>query len=155
MHTMLERINTFFLLREFTNVMQKIIENKVNNVSLYTASNTGVNAGRVLKMEQIMSHVRHTGETLQWSQLVARLGDDSEELETALSKILLYLFEPSFNCNMYHICCLYTYITDVCVLKIQRYKPVNVPLVYQILHAWIIEKTGPNILLRILNCMDT
>jgi hypothetical protein len=41
--------------------MQQIIEIKVNNVSLYTTHNKGVNAERVLKMEQIMSHVRHTG----------------------------------------------------------------------------------------------
>lgn len=134
--------------------MQQMIENKVDNVSLYTAYSTGVNAERVLKMKQIMNHVRHTGKTLQWSQLVSRLVDDSEELETSLSKILVYLFEPSFNCNMYHIVCVYTYITDVCVF-IQQYKPVNVNQIYHVLHAWVIEKKGNNILLRILNCMDT
>ena len=51
-------------MRELTNVTQQIIENKVNNVSLYTTHHAGVNAERVLKMEQITSHVRHTGETL-------------------------------------------------------------------------------------------
>jgi hypothetical protein len=105
MHT-LERINTFFLLRELTNVMQQIIENKVNNVSLYTTHNTGVNAESVLKMEQIMSHVRHAGESLQWTQLVSRLVDDFEELETTLSKILLYLFETYL---------LFIYIYNGCV----------------------------------------
>ena len=88
---MLERINNIFLLRELTNVMQQIIENKVNNVSFYTTHNTLANAEHVLKMEQIMNHVRHTGKSLQWKQLVFRLVDDSEELETSLSKILLCL----------------------------------------------------------------
>ena len=132
-------MNTFFLLRELTNVMHQIIENKVNNVSFYTIHNTWANVECVLKMEQIMNHVRHTGESLQWTQLVSRLVDDSEEPETTLSKILLYLFETPFNCNMYHIFCLYTYIMDVCVLKIQRYKPVNVNQVYHVLHAGIVD----------------
>ena len=72
--------------------MRQIIENKVKNVSFYTTHNTWANVERVLKMEQIMNHVRHTGESLQWTQLVSRLVDDSEELETTLSKILLHLF---------------------------------------------------------------
>jgi hypothetical protein len=77
---MLERINTFFSLRELTNVMHQIIENKVNIVSFYTTHNSWANVERVLKMEQIMNHVRHAGESLQWTQLVSRLVDDSEEL---------------------------------------------------------------------------
>jgi hypothetical protein len=93
--------------------MQQIIENKVNNVTFYTTHNTWANVERVLKMEQIRNHVRHTGESLQWTQLVSRLVDDSVELETTLAKILHYLFETPFNCNMYHICCLYTYIADI------------------------------------------
>ena len=115
----------------------------------------GLNVKRVLKMEQIMNHVRHAGKSLQWTQLVSHLVDDSEELETTLSKILLYLFETPFNCNMYHICCLYTYIADVCVLKIQRNKPINLNQIYKVLHAWILEKMGTSILQRILNCLYT
>jgi hypothetical protein len=79
-------------LRELTNVMHQIIENKVNNVSFYTTHNAWANVECVRRMEQIMNHVRHTGECLQWTQLVSCLVDDSEELETTLSKILLYLF---------------------------------------------------------------
>jgi hypothetical protein len=96
--------------------LHQIIENKVNIVPFYTTHNAWANVERVLKMEQIMKHVRHLGESLQWTQLVSCLVDDSEELETTLSKILLFLFETPFNCNMYHICCLYTYTADVCVL---------------------------------------
>lgn len=153
--TMFERINTFFLLRDLTNVMHQIIENKVNNVKFYTTHNTGVIVERVLKMEQIMKHVRHTGESLQWSHMVSRLVEDSEELEITLAKILHYLFEPPFNVNVYHICCLYTYISDVCVLKIQRNKPVNLNNIYRVLHAVIVEKTGTCILQQILNCLYT
>lgn len=72
-YTMLEIINKCLILRELTNVMHQIIENKVNDVSFYTTHNAWVNVERVLKMEQIMNHVV----------------DDSEELETTLSKILL------------------------------------------------------------------
>ena len=112
MHTMLETINTKHILREHTNVMQQMIENEVNNVSFYTTHNTWANAERVLKMEQIMNHVRHTGESLEWTQLVSRLVDDSEELETSLSKILLYLFETPFNCNVSY---LFIYLCNGCV----------------------------------------
>ena len=139
-YTMLERINTYFLLRELTSVMHQIIENKVNNVSFYKTPNSGANVERVLKMDQIMNHVRY--ECLQWTQMVTRLGGDSEELETTLSKILLYLFETPFNCTMYHICCLYTFIADVSVVKIQRNKPVNLSQIYKVLHDSIIEKGG-------------
>ena len=93
-----------------------------------------------------MNHVRPTSESLQWTQLVSRLVNDSEELETSLSKILLYLFETQFNCSMYHICCLNTYIADVCVLNIQRHKPVNLNQIYRVLHAWIVNfRIGGNI----------
>ena len=113
-YTMLERINTFFLLRELTNDMHQMIENKVNNVSFYTTHNSGTNVERVLKMEQIMNHVRHAGESLQWTQMVTRLGGDSEELETTLSKILLYLFETPFNCNVSYLLFIYLYNRYVC-----------------------------------------
>ena len=83
--------------------MQQIIGNKVNNVSFYTTHKTWANVERVLKMEQMMNHVRHTGESLQWTQLISRLVDDSEELETTLSKILLYLFETPLNCNVSYL----------------------------------------------------
>ena len=85
--------------------------------------------------------------------MVTRLGGDSEELEITVSKILLYLFEKPFNCNMYHICCLYTFIADVCVVKIQRNKPVNLNQIYRVLHDAVIEKAGTCILQRILNCL--
>jgi hypothetical protein len=152
---MLERINTFFLLRDLTNVMHQIIENKVNNVSFYTTHNTWANVERLLKMEQIMNHVRHTGGSLQWTQMVSRIVDESEELEVTLAKILHYLFEPPFNVNVYHICCLHTYISDVCVLKIQRHKPVNLNHIYKVLHDVIVEKTGTCILQQILNWLYT